>query len=49
MTGTGQIPENFNRQQRISSYGDWFQNATSLNDIGSIVADFQDGATTGQC
>ena len=49
MTGTGQIPENFNRQQRISSYGDWFQNATSLNDIGSIVADFQDWATTGQC
>ena len=49
MTGTGQIPENFNRQQRISSYGDWFQNATSLNDIGSIVADFQDWAKTGQC
>lgn len=49
MTGTGQIPENFNRKQRISSYGDWFQNATSLNDIGSIVADFQDWATTGQC
>lgn len=49
MTGTGQIPENFNRQQRISSYGDWFQNATSLEDIGSIVADFQDWATTGQC
>ena len=49
MTGTGQIPENFNRQQRISSYGDWFQNATSLEDIGSIVSDFQDGAKTGQC
>ena len=49
MTGTGQIPENFNRQQRISRYGDWFQNATSLNDIGSIVADFQDWAKTGQC
>lgn len=49
MTWTGQIPENFSRQQRISSYGDWFQNATSLNDIGSIVADFQDWAKTGQC
>ena len=49
MTGTGQIPENFNRQQRISSYGDWFQNATSLEDIGGIVADFQDWAKTGQC
>ena len=49
MRWTGQIPENFSRQQRISSYGDWFQNATSLNDIGSIVADFQDWAKTGQC
>lgn len=45
---TGQIPKNFTRQQRVQSYSDWLSHAT-LEDVGSIVSSFQDGAKWGQC
>lgn len=49
MEWTGKIPESFSRQQRVQSYSNWLSQANNLDDVGSIVASFQDGAKTGQC
>ena len=49
MEWTGKIPENFSRQQRVQSYSEWLSQANSLEDVGSIVSNFQDGAKWGQC
>ena len=49
MEWTGQIPKNFTRQQRVQSYSDWLSQANTLEDVGSIVSSFQDGAKWGQC
>lgn len=49
MEWTGQIPKNFTRQQRVQSYSNWLSQANNLDDVGSIVSSFQDGAKTGQC
>ena len=49
MEWTGKIPENFSRQQRVQSYSKWLSQANTLEDVGSIVSSFQDGAKWGQC
>lgn len=49
MEWTGQIPKNFTRQQRVQSYSNWLSQANTLEDVGSIVSSFQDGAKWGQC
>ena len=49
MEWTGKIPENFSRQQRVQSYSNWLSQANTLEDVGSIVSNFQDGAKWGQC
>ena len=49
MEWTGKIPENFSRQQRVQSYSKWLSQANTLEDVGSIVSNFQDGAKWGQC
>ena len=49
MEWTGKIPENFSRQQRVQSYSKWLSQANSIEDVGSIVSNFQDGAKWGQC
>lgn len=46
---TGQIPEHFSRQQRVQSYSNWLSQVNTLEDVGSIVSSFQDGAKWGQC
>lgn len=46
---TGQIPDHFSRQQRVQSYSNWLSQANTLEDVGSIVSNFQDGAKWGQC
>lgn len=46
---TGKIPEHFSRQQRVQSYSNWLSQANTLEDVGSIVSSFQDGAKWGQC
>lgn len=49
MEWTGKIPESFSRQQRVQSYSNWLSQANTLEDVGSIVSSFQDGAKWGQC
>ena len=46
---TGQIPDHFSRKQRVQSYSNWLSQANTLEDVGSIVSNFQDGAKWGQC